>query len=189
MPPSIYVSGKHGERQYDIFSRFLSDRVIWISGPIDEMLADNVVASLMYLQRQSNEDITIYINSPGGYVVSGLSIYDAMKSINNCVLKTRCIGQAASMAVPILSAGTKGERKIYPNARVMVHQPSGGYSGVSKDVEIYAEELKNTRNILNSILAKESGRTKKELEALTERDTYMGAKEAIDFGFVDRVWK
>ena len=186
--PVVYESGKHGERGYDLYSNLLKSRTIWIGGCIDEDLGNIISTSILYL-RQTKGDITIFINSPGGYVSEGLAIYDAIKSFDGGVVNTRCIGQACSMAVPILAAGTKGNRFIYPNARVMIHQPSGGTSGRSTDIEVYANEIAHTRKLLDDILVSETKIKAKDIRNYTNSDKYIGADEAIELGIVDNKWK
>ena len=178
-----------GERSYDIYSRLLKERVVFLVGPVTDETANLVVAQLLFLEAENPEqDIYFYINSPGGSVTAGLSIYDTMNFIKPDV-STLCLGQAASMGAFLLSSGQKGKRLILPNSRVMIHQPliSGGLGGQASDIEIHARELLKLKAKLNEILAKNSGKSLKEIEQDTDRDNFMSAEEAVNYGLVDRV--
>ncbi len=176
-----------GERSYDIFSRLLKDRIIFIGDGINDVTANLVIAQILFLVSDNrNQDINVYINSPGGSVSAGLAIYDTMQFVQ-CDIATFCIGQAASMGAFLLSAGTKGKRFALPNARIMIHQPSGGAQGQSTDIQIQAQEIQRLKNSLNELLASHTGQTFEKVEADTERDNFMSAKEACDYGIVDKV--
>ena len=177
-----------GERSYDIFSRLLKERIIFISGEINDTLANSVIAELLYLDSINHEDISIYINSPGGVITSGMAIYDTMNFIKSEV-STICLGMAASMAAFLLSCGSKGKRFILPNADVMIHQPLGGAEGQATDIKIAADRIINLRNRLNKILAKNTNKTLKTIEKDTERDNYLTAEEALEYGLVDKIIK
>ena len=175
------------ERSYDIYSRLLKDRIIMVNGEFNDQMASSVVAQLLFLEAQDpDKDIYMYINSPGGVITSGLAIYDTMNYIKPDVV-TICNGQAASMGAFILSSGTQGKRYALPNARIMIHQPSGGAQGQSTDIQIQAEEIQRLKDKLNKIMAKSCGRKKKELERDTERDNFMSAEEAAEYGLIDKV--
>lgn len=185
--PYVIERTSRGERSYDIYSRLLKDRVVILSGEIDDMVASSIVAQLLFLEAEDpQKDIFLYINSPGGAVTSGLSIYDTMNYIKPDI-STICIGQAASMGAFLLSSGTKGKRYALPNARVMIHQPLGGAQGQASDVEIQAKELLYFKNELNKILAKNTGQNIKKIQNDTDRDFFMRAKEAKDYGIIDDV--
>ena len=185
--PYVIERTSRGERSYDIYSRLLKDRVVILSGEIDDMVASSIVAQLLFLEAEDpQKDIFLYINSPGGAVTSGLSIYDTMNYIKPDI-STICIGQAASMGAFLLSSGTKGKRYALPNARVMIHQPLGGAQGQASDVEIQAKELLYFKNELNKILAKNTGQNIKKIQSDTDRDFFMRAKEAKDYGIIDDV--
>ncbi len=177
-----------GERQYDIYSRLLKDRIIFLSGDsIEDSVASIVVAQLLYLDANDPEkEISLYINSPGGFVTSGLAIYDTMQYVSAPV-STICIGQAASMAALLLASGEKGKRYILPNARVMIHQVAGGAQGQATDVEIQANEMLRMKKTLNEILAKHTGQTIEKIRIDSERDNFMSAKKAVEYGLVDQV--
>jgi ATP-dependent Clp protease protease subunit len=176
-----------GERGYDIFSRLLKDRIIILGTPIDDNVANLIVAQLLYLQSDDpKKDIELYVNSPGGSVSSGMAIYDTMR-ILSCDVKTYCVGQAASMGAILLSAGTKGKRFILPNARVMIHQPLGGMEGSASDIDIHAKEIIRIKENLNRILAKHTGKSLKKVSTDTERDFFMSAQEAVEYGIVDEI--
>jgi ATP-dependent Clp protease protease subunit len=182
----IEQSGR-GERAYDIFSRLLKERVIFLVGPIDEVSANLVVAQLLFLESDNPEkDISIYVNSPGGLVSAGLAIYDTMQFIKPDV-STLCIGQAASMGALLLCAGAKGKRFCLPNSRVLIHQPLGGFQGQATDIEIHAKEILYLRRRLNEIMAKHTGQEMSTIERDTDRDTFFGATEAIQYGLVDKL--
>jgi len=174
-----------GERAYDIYSRLLKDRLIFIVGPVEDQMANLVVAQLLYLESENpNKDIHLYINSPGGVVSSGLAIYDTMQFIN-CDVSTICLGQAASMGALLLAGGTKGKRFALPHSRVMVHQPSAGYQGQVTDISIHAEEVLALKRRLNEIMAKHTGQSLETIERDLERDNFMGAEEAVEYGLID----
>lgn len=174
------------ERSYDIFSRLLKDRIIFLSGEINDTLANSIVAQLLYLDSLGDEDIALYINSPGGSISSGMAIYDTMNFIKSDV-STICVGIAASMGAVLLSSGAKGKRFILPNADVMIHQPLGGAEGQASDIKIVSERMLNLRERLNKILAKNTGKNLKKIEHDTERDNYLSANEAINYGLVDKI--
>ncbi|MDD5887997.1 MAG: ATP-dependent Clp protease proteolytic subunit [bacterium] len=174
------------DRSYDIFSRLLKDRIIFLSGEINDTLANSIVAQLLYLDSLGDEDIALYINSPGGSISSGMAIYDTMNFIKSDV-STICVGIAASMGAVLLSSGAKGKRFILPNADVMIHQPLGGAEGQASDIKIVSERMLNLRERLNKILAKNTGKNLKKIEHDTERDNYLSANEAINYGLVDKI--
>lgn len=184
--PVVVESDLSVERSYDIFSRLLKERIIFLSGEINDALANTVVAQLLYLDSLSNEDISIYINSPGGVISAGMAIYDTMNFIKSDV-STICVGIAASMGAFLLSSGTKGKRYILPNADVMIHQPLGGAEGQASDIKIASERILNLRERLNRILAKNTGKNLKKIEHDTERDNYLNAEEAVNYGIVDKI--
>ncbi len=177
----------NGERAYDIYSRLLKENIIFLAGPIDDDVANIVIAQLLFLQSEdSKKEISLYINSPGGYIHSGMAILDTMNHIKNPV-STVCVGLAASMASILLSAGEKGKRFILPNAEVMIHQPSGGSEGKASDIEISARHILKSREILNKIMAKNTGQSVSKIEKDMDRDFYMSAEEAKKYGIVDKV--
>ena len=185
--PMVVEQTGQGERGYDIYSRLLKDRIIFLGTPIDDAVANLIVAELLFLQSEDpKKDIDLYINSPGGSVTAGLAILDCMKVIS-CDVKTYCVGQAASMGAVLLSAGTKGKRFALPNARVMIHQPSGGSEGTAADIDIQAREILKIRTTLNSILAENTGNSVKKIAHDTERDYFMSAQEALDYGIIDSI--
>ena len=185
--PMVVEQTGHGERGYDIYSRLLKDRIILLGTPIDDNIANLVVAQLLFLQSDDpKKDIDIYINSPGGSITAGLAIYDTMQ-ILSCDIKTYCIGQAASMGAVLLCAGTPGKRFALPNSRIMIHQPWGGTQGTAADISIQAQEILRMREILNGIIADHSGTELKKVAADTERDFFMSAEEATAYGLVDKV--
>lgn len=184
--PMIVDKEVGGERSYDIFSRLLKNRIILLSGEIDDNLANTVVAELLYLDSLSHDDISIYINSPGGNVTSGFAIYDTMNFIKSEV-STICLGIAASMAAFLLSSGKKGKRYALPNSEVMIHQPLGGASGQATEIKIAAEHILNTKKKLNDILAKNTGKSIKQIENDTDRDNYLSADNAKDYGLIDKI--
>lgn len=185
--PMVVEQTGQGERGYDIYSRLLKDRIILLGTPIDDTVANLIVAELLFLQSEDpKKDIDLYINSPGGSVTAGLAILDCMKVIS-CDVKTYCVGQAASMGAVLLSAGTKGKRYALPNARVMIHQPSGGSEGTAADIDIQAREILKIRKTLNTILAENTGNTVDKIAHDTERDYFMSAQEALDYGIVDSI--
>ncbi len=185
--PMVVEQTGQGERGYDIFSRLLKDRIVLLGTPIDDTVANLLVAQLLYLQSEDpKKDIELYVNSPGGSVSAGMAIYDTMR-ILSCDIKTYCLGQAASMGAVLLAAGTKGKRFILPNARVMIHQPLGGMEGSASDINIHAQEILRIKSNLNRILAEHTGKPLKRIETDTERDFFMSAKEAVKYGIVDEV--
>jgi ATP-dependent Clp protease protease subunit len=176
-----------GERAYDIYSRLLKDRLVFIVGPVEDHMANLVVAQLLYLESENaDKDIHLYINSPGGVVSSGLSIYDTMQFIN-CDVSTICVGQAASMGALLLAGGTKGKRFALPHSRIMVHQPSAGYQGQATDISIHANEILELKGRLNEIMSKHTGQPIKQIEKDLERDNFMSAEQALEYGLVDTV--
>ncbi len=185
--PYVIEQTGRGERSYDIYSRLLKDRIVMLSGEVNDQVASSIVAQLLFLEAQDpDKDIYFYINSPGGVVTSGLSMFDTMNYIKPDIV-TICIGQAASMGAFLLASGTKGKRYALPNARIMIHQPSGGAQGQSTDIQIQAKEIQRLKDTLNEILSKQTGKTKKQIEADTERDNFMSADEAVKYGLIDRV--
>ena len=185
--PMVIEQTSRGERSFDIYSRLLKERVIFIVGPIEDHMANLVVAQLLFLESENpDKDVHLYINSPGGSVTAGLSIYDTMRFIKPDV-STMCIGQAASMGAFLLSGGTKGKRYILPNARTMIHQPSGGAQGQATDIEIQAKEILFLRERLNSLLAEHTGQSMEVIERDTERDRFMSAEQSVEYGLVDEV--
>jgi ATP-dependent Clp protease protease subunit len=185
--PMVVEQTNRGERAYDIFSRLLKERIIFLNGPIDDGIASLVCSQLLFLESENpTKDISMYINSPGGVVTSGLAIYDTMEYIRPEV-STVCMGQAASMGSLLLTAGAVGKRFSLPNARIMTHQPSGGFQGQATDIEIHAKEILDLRRRLNGIYEKHSGKTTKQIEKIMDRDTFMTAEDAKDFGLIDQV--
>jgi ATP-dependent Clp protease protease subunit len=185
--PYVIETTARGERGYDIYSRLLKDRIIFLGTPVDDYVANLIVAQMLFLEMEDAEkDIFFYINSPGGVVSAGLGIYDTMQYVK-CPISTICIGQAASMASVLLAAGTPGKRKCLPNARVMIHQVSGGTQGQSTDIQIQAKEILRTREILDVLLAKHTGKSAEDITRDTERDNFMSAAEAKAYGLVDEV--
>ena len=185
--PMVIEQTSRGERSFDIYSRLLKERVIFIVGPIEDQMANLVVAQLIFLESENpDKDIHIYINSPGGSVTAGLSIYDTMQFVKPEV-STMCLGQAASMGAFLLSGGTKGKRLILPNARTMIHQPSGGAQGQATDIEIQAKEILFLRERLNRLLADHTGQSLDVIERDTERDRFMSAEQSVEYGLVDQV--
>ena len=185
--PMVVEQTARGERSYDIYSRLLKERIIFVVGPIDDQVANLVVAQLLYAESENaDKDVQLYINSPGGSVTAGLAIYDTMQFIN-CDVSTMCLGQAASMAAFLLAGGAKDKRFCLPNSRVMIHQPSGGSQGQASDIEIAAKEILFLRTRLNEILASHTGKSVEEIARDTERDNFMTAQEAQNYGLIDRV--
>lgn len=185
--PMVVEQSGRGERAYDIFSRLLKDRIIFIGTGIDDSVSNLIIAQLLFLQAEDAEkDISIYINSPGGSVTAGMAIYDTIQFLR-CDVATYCVGQAASMGAILLTAGAKGKRYALPNARIMIHQPWGGVQGQASDISIQAQEILRLRDSLNGILAYHTGRTLKEIETDTDRDNFMSAAEACAYGLVDEV--
>jgi ATP-dependent Clp protease, protease subunit len=186
IPMVIEQSGR-GERSFDIYSRLLKERVIFLVGPVTDASANLIVAQLLFLEAENpDKDISFYINSPGGSVTAGMSIYDTMQFIKPDV-STLCIGQAASMGAFLLASGAKGKRFSLPSSRVMIHQPSGGFQGQSSDIQIQAKEIMYLRNRLNEILASHTGKTAEEIDVDTERDNFMSAQESVEYGMIDKV--
>ena len=186
--PYIVEQTSRGERSYDIYSRLLEDRIIFLSGEIDDAVANTVVAQLIYLEaKDPQKDISLYINSPGGSVSAGLAIYDTMNYIK-CDVSTICIGLAASMGAFLLSSGAKGKRFALPNSEIMIHQPLGGAQGQASDIKIAAEHILRTKQKLNEILAKNSGKPLSQIERDTDRDNYLTASEAQEYGLIDKVF-
>ena len=186
--PMVIEQTSHGERSYDIYSRLLKDRIIFIGGPIDDDVANSVVAQLLFLEGDDpDKDINLYINSPGGSVSAGLAIYDTMQYIK-CEVSTICIGLAASMGAFLLAAGAKGKRKALPNAEIMIHQPSGGAQGQATDINIQAEQILKLKKRLNEILSERTGQSVARVTQDTERDNYMSAEEARAYGLIDEVF-
>ncbi|MGA1742378.1 MAG: ATP-dependent Clp endopeptidase proteolytic subunit ClpP [Pseudohongiellaceae bacterium] len=185
--PMVVEQTARGERSYDIYSRLLKERVIFIVGPVEDNMANLIVAQLLFLESENpDKDIHIYINSPGGVVTSGMSIYDTMQFIKPDV-STMCIGQAASMGAFLLAGGSKGKRYALPNSRVMIHQPSGGYQGQASDIHIHAQEILKNREKLNQIMAEHTGQSVETISRDTERDNFMNAEEALQYGLIDEV--
>ncbi|OGW79624.1 MAG: ATP-dependent Clp endopeptidase, proteolytic subunit ClpP [Omnitrophica bacterium RIFCSPLOWO2_12_FULL_44_17] len=185
--PIVVESTGRGERSYDIYSRLLKDRIVFIGTPIDDTIANLIIAQILFLQMEDpNKDINIYVNSPGGSVTAGLAIYDTMQFVK-CNVSTYCVGQAASMGALLLSAGTKGKRFALPHARVMIHQPWGGAQGSASDIHIQAKEILKLKEQLNEILAKHTSQPLDRIEKDTDRDYFMSAMEAKDYGIVDHV--
>ena len=186
--PMVIEQTGHAERAYDIYSRLLKDRIILLGTPIDDNVANLITAQLLFLQSEdAKKDIDIYINSPGGSVTAGLAIYDTMQ-ILACEIKTYCVGQAASMAAVLLAAGTPGKRYALPNSRIMIHQPWGGAEGSASDISIHAKEILRLREMLNTILSKHTGKPLKKISVDTERDFFMSALEAKEYGLVDNIF-
>ena len=187
--PIVVEQTSRGERSYDIYSRLLKDRIIFIGPSIDDYTASLTIAQVLFLMSENkNQDINIYINSPGGSVTAGLAIYDTMQFVP-CDIATYCIGQAASMGAILLAAGTKGKRHSLPNARIMIHQPWGGFQGQATDIDIHAREILRLRERLNSVLAAHTGRDVDTIATDTERDNFMDENEAMAYGIIDRVIK
>ncbi len=185
--PYVFERDGRSERTWDIYSRLLKDRIIFIGTPIDDYVANAVVAQLLFLQMEdAKKDVHVYINSPGGSVTAGMAIYDTMNFLH-CDVVTYCVGQAASMATVLLSAGTKGKRYALPNSRVMIHQPHGGAGGQTSDITIAANEILRWRKLLNEILAKNTGKSVEQIEKDSDRDFFMSASDAVAYGLVDKV--
>jgi ATP-dependent Clp protease protease subunit len=185
--PIVVEQTARGERAYDIYSRLLKDRLIFVVGPVDDYMANIVVAQMLFLESENpDKDIHLYINSPGGVVTAGLAIYDTMQFIKPDV-STVCTGQAASMGAVLLAGGAKGKRFCLPHARIMIHQPLGGFQGQAADMEIHAREMLEVRDRLNRILAKHSGQTVEKIKQDTDRDNFMDWKEAVEYGIIDKV--
>jgi ATP-dependent Clp protease protease subunit len=185
--PMVVEQTGRGERGYDIYSRLLVDRIIFLGTPVDDMVSNLIIAQLLFLQMtDAKKDIHLYINSPGGSVTAGLAIYDTMQFLT-CDVNTYCIGQAASMGAVLLAAGTKGKRYALPNARIMIHQPWGGAQGTATDISIQAKEILRLKDRLNELLAKHTGKKVDEISNSTDRDNFMSSEEAKTFGLVDQV--
>ncbi|MBF0165331.1 MAG: ATP-dependent Clp endopeptidase proteolytic subunit ClpP [Magnetococcales bacterium] len=185
--PMVVESTNRGERAYDIYSRLLKERVVFLVGPVDDHSANLVIAQLLFLESENPEkDIHLYINSPGGLVTAGMAIYDTMQFIRPDV-STLCVGQAASMGAVLLAAGAKGKRLLLPNSRVMIHQPSGGYQGQAEDIQIHAKEILRIRERLNQVLASHTGQPVRRIARDMDRDNFMEAEEACVYGLADRV--
>ena len=185
--PYVVEQSGNGERSYDIYSRLLKDRIIMLTGEINDTVASSVVAQLLFLESEDpDKDIYLYINSPGGVVTAGMAIYDTMQYIKPDV-STICVGQAASMGSLLLTAGAKGKRFALPNARIMIHQPLGGARGQSTDIQIQAQEMQRTRDMINKVLADHTGQDLDKINTDTERDNFMSAEEAVAYGLVDKV--
>ncbi len=185
--PMVIEQSEKGERAYDIYSRLLKDRIIFIGGPIDDDTANLIVAQILFLQTEtSDKDINVYINCPGGMVTAGLAIYDTMQFVE-CPISTYCIGQASSMGAVLLAAGTRGKRFTLPHARIMIHQPWGGVQGVAADISIQAQEILRLRGKINQILVKHTGQKLEKIEKDTDRDFFMSSEEAKEYGIVDEV--
>lgn len=187
--PTIIENTGHGERAYDIYSRLLKERIIFLGTPINDEVANNVMAQMIFLEYENPEkDITLYINSPGGYVSAGLAIYDTMQHIRPNVA-TICVGDSISMAAILLAAGTKGKRYALPHSSIMLHQPSGAVTGQSTDIQVHAKELVRTREMLSKIIAEHTGRSIEDVREKTERDFFLTAEEALEFGVIDEIFK
>ena len=185
--PMVVEQSPRGERAYDIYSRLLKERIIFLGTQVTDDIASLVVAQLLFLEAEDPEkDITFYINSPGGSVTAGMAIYDTMQYVR-CDVATLCMGQAASMGALLLASGAKGKRFALPNARIMIHQPLGGFQGQATDIDIHAREILRMRQDLNTILAKHTGKTLKKVQADTERDNFMNAVQACEYGLIDQV--
>ncbi len=189
LTPIVIETTSKGERAYDIYSRLLKDRIILLGSEINDYVANSIIAQMLFLEAEDpDKDIFLYINSPGGLVTSGLAIYDTMQFIK-CDVSTICIGQAASMGAILLLAGAKGKRYSLPNARIMLHQPMGGFSGQATEIEIHAKEIIRLKERLNEIIAKHTGQSIKKVRKDTERDFFMSAQEALDYGIIDKIFE
>ncbi len=187
--PMVVEQSSRGERAYDIYSRLLKDRVVFIVGPVEDHMANLVVAQLLFLESENpDKDINLYINSPGGVVSAGMAIYDTMQFIR-CDVSTMCVGQAASMGAVLLAAGTKEKRYCLPHSRVMIHQPLGGFQGQASDIDIHAREILKLRAELNEMLAAHTGQEVDKIAEDTERDNFMDSQQAMDYGLVDKVFE
>jgi len=185
--PIVVEQTGRGERSYDIYSRLLKDRIVFIGGEIEDAMANTVIAQLLFLQNENADaDISMYINSPGGLITSGLAVYDVMQFVG-CGVQTYCLGQAASMAAVLLAGGTKGKRFVLPNSRILIHQPMGGARGTATDISIQAEEILRLRASLNQILAHHTGQKLEKIEEDVDRDRFLGADEAVAYGLADRI--
>ena len=187
--PMVVEQSSRGERAYDIYSRLLKDRVIFVVGPVEDYMANLVVAQLLFLESENpDKDINLYINSPGGSVSAGLAIYDTMQFIR-CEVSTMCVGQAASMGAVLMAAGAKGKRLCLPHSRVMIHQPLGGFQGQATDIDIHAREILKVRAQLNEILAEHTGQSVDQIAKDTERDNFMDPQQAMEYGLIDKVFE
>jgi ATP-dependent Clp protease protease subunit len=187
--PIVVEQSARGERSYDIYSRLLKERVVFLCGPVEDLVANVVVAQLLFLESENpDKDIHFYINSPGGMVTAGLAVYDTMQFIKPDV-STLCVGQAASMGALLLAGGTKGKRYCLPHSRIMIHQPLGGFQGQASDIDIHAQEILRTRERLNQILSTHTGQPLERVQADTDRDHFMGGAEATEYGLIDEVLK
>ncbi|MFH0343639.1 MAG: ATP-dependent Clp endopeptidase proteolytic subunit ClpP [Chromatiales bacterium] len=187
MVPIVVEQSARGERAYDIYSRLLKERVVFLVGPVTDEVANLIVAQLLFLESENpDKDVHLYINSPGGSVSAGLAVYDTMQFIKPDV-STMCVGQAASMGALLLAGGAKGKRHCLPHSRLLIHQPLGGFQGQASDIDIHAREILKARERLNQILARHTGQALKKIEADTERDNFMGAEEAKEYGLIDDV--
>ena len=185
--PIVVEQSARGERSYDIYSRLLKERVVFLVGPVDDYSANVIVAQLLFLESENpDKDIHLYINSPGGSVTAGLAIYDTMQFIK-CDVSTMCIGQAASMGALLLTGGTRGKRYCLPHARMMIHQPLGGVQGQASDIEIHAREILQVRERLNKIMAEHTGQPLEKIEVDTDRDNFMSGPQSVDYGLIDKV--
>jgi len=185
--PIVVEQTGRGERSYDIYSRLLKDRIVFIGGEIEDAMANTIIAQLLFLQNENADaDISMYINSPGGLITSGLAVYDVMQFVG-CGVQTYCLGQAASMAAVLLAGGTKGKRFVLPNSRILIHQPMGGARGTATDIGIQAEEILRLRARLNQILAHHTGQTLERIEEDIDRDRFLGAEEAVAYGLADQI--
>lgn len=186
--PMVIEQTSRGERSYDIYSRLLKERIIFLTGQVEDHMANLVVAQMLFLEAENpDKDIHLYINSPGGVITAGMSIYDTMQFIKPDV-STICMGQACSMGAFLLTAGTKGKRYCLPNSRVMIHQPLGGFQGQASDIEIHAKEILKIKSRMNELMAKHTGKKIKEVENDTERDRFLSAEEAVSYGLVDKIY-
>lgn len=187
--PMVIEQTSRGERSYDIYSRLLKERIIFLTGQVEDHMANLIVAQMLFLEAENPEkDINLYINSPGGVITAGMSIYDTMQYIKADV-STICMGQACSMGAFLLSAGAKGKRICLPNSRVMIHQPLGGYQGQATDIQIHAQEILKVKSRMNELMAQHTGKSIEEIERDTERDRFLSANEALEYGLVDKVYK
>ena len=185
--PTVIEKNEMGERAYDIYSRLLKDRIIFLSGPIDDGMANTIVAQMLFLEMENpDQDIMLYINSPGGAITAGMAIYDTMRYLK-CEVSTLCIGMAASMGAFLLAAGAKGKRKALPHAEIMIHQPLGGAKGQATDIQIQAEQILRIKKTMNELLAQNTGKPLKTIEKDVERDHYLTAEQARDYGIVDEI--
>ena len=185
--PVVIENDGRGERSYDIYSRLLKDRIIFVSGEVEDNMANAIVAQLLFLDAQDKEkDIAMYINSPGGVITAGLATYDTMRHIK-CDVSTVCVGQAASMGAVLLAAGTKGKRYSLPNSRIMIHQPLGGARGQATDIQIQAQEIERMKQITSKILSEGTGKSVEEIYKDTERDNFMSPEEALEYGLIDKI--